>query len=265
MPNTAQPRATLAGQIAWITGGATGIGLAAARALAAEGARVAISGRRADVLDRAVESMRNDGLDVSGYPLDVSDPQAVAEVAARVADDLGGAVGVLACSAGTNVPDRFWADATAESFARVVAINLQGVADCVRAVLPGMRARGGGTIAVVSSWAGRHYVPFTGAAYGASKTALSPLVESINFEQGRHGVRATLIMPGEVATPILATRPVPPSEQDLARMLHPEDVADVIRYVAVAPAHVCVNEVLIAPTWNRIYLGGADLVAGRDA
>lgn len=265
MQTTQQRTDRLRGRVAWITGGATGIGQAAARLLASDGARVAISGRRADELDRAAAALRAEGLDVTGHPLDVADAAAVARVAARIAESTG-PVDVLVCSAGINVPDRFWRNATSESFSKVVAVNLDGVADCVRAVLPGMRSRGGGTIAIVSSWAGRHYVPFTGAAYGASKTALGPLTESINFEEGRHGVRASLIMPGEVATPILKTRPVPPSEAEMSRMLRPEDVAQVIRYVAVAPAHVCLNEVLIGPTWNRIYLGGEDLVAGpREA
>lgn len=248
----------LNGKVAWVTGGATGIGHSAARMLAEEGASVAISGRRADALERAAAALREQGLDVAAYALDVGDAAAVARAAARIQVERG-FVSVLVCSAGTNVPNRFWRDLTAESFASVVDINLQGAASCVHAVLPAMRERGDGVIAVVSSWSGRHYLPFTGAAYGASKMGLAPLVESINIEEGRHGVRASLIMPGEVATPILKTRPVPPSQAEMDRMLQPDDVADVIRYVATAPAHVCLNEVLIGPTWNRIYLGAEDL------
>lgn len=248
----------LGGKVAWVTGGATGIGQSAARMLAEQGASVAISGRRDDALERTAAMLRDQGLDVTAYAVDVSDAAAVARVAARIRTERG-MVSVLVCSAGTNVPNRFWRDSTAKSFAAVVAINLQGAANCVRAVLPTMRERGDGVIAVVSSWSGRHYLPFTGAAYGASKMGLAPLVESINIEEGRHGVRASLIMPGEVATPILKTRPVPPSDAEMNRMLRPDDVADVIRYVATAPAHVCINEVLVGPTWNRIYLGAEDL------
>jgi len=113
----------------------------------------------------------------------------------------------------------------------------------------------GGDDAVV----GASILGFTGAAYGATKTGLAPLVESINDQEGRHGIRATLVCPGEVATPILRTRPVPPSEEEMARMLRPDDVADAIAYVVQAPAHVCLNEVVISPTWNRIYIGADDL------
>ena len=112
---------------------------------------------------------------------------------------------------------------------------------------------------MVSSWAGWRYLTFTGAAYGASKQGLAPLVESLNDQEGVHGIRASLVCPGEVATPILRTRPKPPPQEDMDRMLKPEDVGDAIRYVITAPPHVCLNEIVIAPTYNRIYTGAPDL------
>ena len=68
-----------------------------------------------------------------------------------------------------------------------------------------------------------------------------------------------MICPGEVATPILRARPVPPSDEEMARMLKAEDVAQAIVYAVGAPKHVCLNEIVISPTWNRIYVGGEDL------
>lgn len=246
------------GQVAWITGGGTGIGLETARRLARAGARVVVSGRRQAELDAAVDAMRAEGGQAGAVVLDVSDAKAVAAAADAILAQHG-RIDLLVCSAGTNVPNRHWNTLTPEAFAKVTAINLNGVAFCVTAVLPAMRAAGRGTIAVVSSWAGWRFLPFTGAAYGATKMGLAPLVESLNDQEGRHGIRATLICPGEVATPILRSRPVPPPDADLARMLKPEDVADAIVYVAGAPAHVCLNEIVISPTWNRIYLGADDL------
>ena len=73
----------------------------------------------------------------------------------------------------------------------------------------------------------------------------------INCEECVNGIRSTVLCPGEVATPILDQRPVPVSTQDRARMLQPEDVADLIVYVATLPAHVCLDEVWINPTCNR--------------
>jgi NADP-dependent 3-hydroxy acid dehydrogenase YdfG len=245
-------------RIAWITGGGTGIGLATARRMTAAGWHVVLSGRREAELQAACEAASAVGGSAEALPLDVSDAQAVREVAGRILARHG-RIDALVCSAGTNVPNRHWDALTAEAFARVNAINLNGVAFCVAAVLPAMRQAGGGSIAVVSSWAGWRYLPFTGVAYAATKQALSPLVESINDQEGGNGIRATHVCPGEVATPILRSRPVPPPEEDIARMLQPEDVAEAIVYALTAPSHVCLNEIVLSPTWNRIYRGADDL------
>lgn len=245
-------------KVAWITGGGTGIGLATAQRLAGQGWHVAVSGRREAELKAACDAIAKAGGSAEAVPLDVSDAAAVTGAAEGILAR-NGRIDALVCSAGTNVPNRYWKDLTPEAFAKVSAINLNGVAFCVGAVLPAMRAAGGGSIVVVSSWAGWRYLPFTGAAYGATKQGLSPLVESINDQEGGNGIRATHVCPGEVATPILRSRPVPPPEEDIARMLKPEDVGDAIAYAVNAPAHVCLNEIVIGPTWNRIYRGAEDL------
>lgn len=245
-------------KVAWITGGGTGIGLATAQRLAGQGWHVAVSGRREAELKAACDAIAKAGGSAEAVPLDVSDAAAVTGAAEGILAR-NGRIDALVCSAGTNVPNRYWKDLTPEAFAKVSAINLNGVAFCVGAVLPAMRAAGGGSIVVVSSWAGWRYLPFTGAAYGATKQGLSPLVESINDQEGGYGIRATHVCPGEVATPILRSRPVPPPEEDIARMLKPEDVGDAIAYAVNAPAHVCLNEIVIGPTWNRIYRGAEDL------
>ena len=249
---------TNAKKVAWITGGGTGIGLATAQRLAGQGWHVAVSGRREAELKTACDAIAKAGGSAEAVPLDVSDAGAVSKAAEGILAR-NGRIDALVCSAGTNVPNRYWKDLTPEAFAKVSAINLNGVAFCVGAVLPTMRAAGGGSIVVVSSWAGWRYLPFTGAAYGATKQGLSPLVESINDQEGGNGIRATHVCPGEVATPILRSRPVPPPEEDIARMLEPEDVGDAIAYAVNAPAHVCLNEIVIGPTWNRIYRGAEDL------
>jgi NADP-dependent 3-hydroxy acid dehydrogenase YdfG len=249
---------TLDGKVAWITGGATGVGRQTAQRLARDGARIAISGRREAELQQAVAQLRADGYDAQAFALDVADADAAAATAERIAAQMG-PVELLVCSAGLNVRQRYWQDLAAVDFAKVIRVNLEGVANCVVAVLAGMRARRSGTIVVVSSWAGCHYLPFAGAAYNASKQGLAGLVDSLNFENGRYGVRACAIEPGEIATPILRTRPVPPSAEEMARMLTADDVAEAIGWVVGMPAHVCINELLLSPTWNRIHVGGADL------
>ena len=82
---------------------------------------------------------------------------------------------------------------------------------------------------------------------------------SINMQECVNSIRSCAVLPGEVATPILDKRPVPVSREERARMVQPEDVADLILYLACLPPHVVINEVMITPTWNRAYvaaLGG---------
>jgi NAD(P)-dependent dehydrogenase (short-subunit alcohol dehydrogenase family) len=253
---------TSTGKLAWITGGATGIGLAAAQALGHAGFKLVISGRRAEELAKAEAALRQAGIQVQSRQLDVADAAGVQACVEAIVGEHG-RLDAVVLSAGTNVPNRAWKNLTPEGFSKVTAINLNGVAYCVAAALPAMREAGAGTIVVISSWGGWRFLPFTGAAYGATKMGLAPLVESINYEEGHLGIRATLICPGEVATPILRSRPVPPPEADIARMLQPEDVGAAVAYAVTAPPRVCINELVISPSWNRIYLGADDLAAKR--
>lgn len=244
----------LEGKLAWVTGAGSGIGRAAAEALAAGGARVVLSGRRAAQLDEAAAAIARAGGKAEARPLDVADRQVVERVAASI-----GPVDILVNSAGVNTPKRFWRELRGEEWDRVVRTNPDGTAYCILAVLPGMRAKGSGVIINVSSWAGRYDTQFTGAAYNASKFGVGALTATINMEEGVNGIRACVVYPGEVATPILKTRPVPPSDEEMARMVQPEDMGRVIRFVAETPPHVVLNEIVVSPTWNRIYLGAADL------
>lgn len=240
----------LDGQRAWITGGGSGIGAASARSLAAAGAEVIVSGRRVEPLEEVVAAIRAEGGSAMALPLDVADSQAVAQAAAQI-----GVVDILVASAGLNVPERSTGAVSTSGWDKVIDINLNGVFYPVHAVLPGMRTRGGGLLILVSSWAGRYATRLTGPAYNASKRAVLALSESLNDEEGRNGIRSTAIMPGEVATDILKTRPKPPSQATMDRMMQAEDMARTIQFVAETPAHVCLNEILISPTWNRFYTG----------
>jgi NADP-dependent 3-hydroxy acid dehydrogenase YdfG len=245
---------TSPGKVAWITGGGSGIGLAGAAALAAAGWTVVISGRRAEVVEAAAADLRSKGGAVTALALDVGDAGAVAQAAARILSDHG-RIDCLVNSAGLNVPKRNWADVSTEGWDHVVRINLNGLLYCIHAVLPAMRAQQGGCIINVASWAGRFVSRLTGPAYTATKHAVVALTHSLNMEEYAHGIRACALSPGEVATPILKLRPVPPSAEDMARMLQPEDLGRTIAFVATMPAHVCINEILISPTWNRSYAG----------
>ncbi|HEY9530374.1 MAG TPA: SDR family NAD(P)-dependent oxidoreductase [Burkholderiales bacterium] len=242
----------LQGKVAWITGGGSGIGLAGGIELARAGAHVIISGRSKETLAPALQQIKAAGSG-EAMPLDVASKEEVAKAAAKI-----GRVDILVNSAGINSPRRNFHNVSLESWDQIVAINLSGMFYCVHAVLPGMRSRKDGLIINISSWAGRYASTLTGPGYNATKHAVVALTESINMEECANGIRATSVLPGEVATPILEKRPVPPPPEVRARMLQADDLGKTILFVACLPPRACVNEVIISPTWNRFYLGGLE-------
>jgi len=250
--------ADLKGKVAWITGGGSGIGLAGALELARAGARVVISGRTQRTNESGLAQLKAVG-EAEAIQLDVSDKGAVARTAADI-EKRHGRIDILVTSAGTNIggAKRNFKTMSLEGWDDVVRINLDGLFYCCHAVIPGMRARKDGLIINISSWAGRYASVLTGPAYNATKRAVIAVTESINMEECMNGIRATSILPGEVATPIMEKRPVPPTPAERARMAQPEDFGAAILFVATMPARTCVNEVVIAPTWNRFYVGGLE-------
>ncbi len=248
----------LSGKVAWITGGGSGIGLAGALELAQAGAHVIISGRTERTNQEGLSQIKKFG-SAEVIRLDVADKKAVAAAVADI-EKRHGRIDILVTSAGTNIggAKRNFKNMSVEAWDDVVQINLNGLFYCCHAVIPGMRARKDGLIINISSWAGRYASVLTGPAYNATKRAVIAITESINMEECANGIRATSILPGEVATPILEKRPVPPSKEERARMAQPEDFGKAILFVATMPARSCVNELVIAPTWNRFYLGGLE-------
>jgi NADP-dependent 3-hydroxy acid dehydrogenase YdfG len=93
-----------------------------------------------------------------------------------------------------------------------------------------------------------------GPAYTTTKHAVLALTHSFNMDECVNGLRACCFSPGEVATPILKSRPVPPNEAQMAKMLQPEDCGRTIAFIANLPPRVCVNEILISPTHNRGFI-----------
>ena len=246
------------GQVAWVTGAGSGIGQAAAVALAKAGMRLALSGRGRGALEQTADLVRAAGGQAVVAPADMS----VADDVQRAWEAVLGAYGrcdLLVNSAGLNVPQRSWSEIAPAGIDAVVGVNLNGPFYASRAVLPTMRSQRSGLIIQVSSWAGRYVSKLTGPAYSAAKHGLVALSESLNQEECGYGIRSCCICPGEVATPLLDKRPVPVTAEDKGRMLQAEDLAETILFVARLPATVCINEILISPTWNRGYLEGVKL------
>ncbi len=244
----------LSGQVAWVTGGGSGIGRAAAEALAGAGVTVVVSGRRQSALDEVVAGIEAAGGKAEAQSVTVDDAQAVAALAAHIAERRG-RLDILVNSAGINVPDRRWAEMAVESWDRVVATDLNGAFYCARAVLPIMRERRDGLLIHISSWAGRYDTYLTGPAYNAAKHGLNAMSASLNMDEFKHGIRSCVICPGEVATPIIDKRPIPVPEEERARMLQAEDLGRIVLHVAQMDPRVCINEIVVSPTWNRLSAG----------
>jgi NADP-dependent 3-hydroxy acid dehydrogenase YdfG len=244
---------SLKGKVAWVTGGGSGIGLGGAAALARAGAHVILSGRSSETLKGATKQV--DGAE--SVALDVTNQKEVAK-AAEALVKRHGRIDILLNSAGINLPKRNYRNVSIEGWDQIVATNLSGMFYCCHAVLPAMRKRKEGLIINISSWAGRHASPLFGPGYYATKTAVLALTEQINIEECTNGIRASAILPGEVATPILEKRPVPPSPHERARMLQPDDLGQAVLFIATLPSRVCINELMITPTWNRFIVGGLE-------
>ena len=246
----------IAGQVVWITGAGSGIGRAMAVAFAAAGCRVAITGRRADQLAETARLMGG-----TAVPADVADAVAVAEAHQAVVAALG-EVDILINNAGTNAKRRHWRELSAADMAQVVDVNLKGPFICTLAVLPAMRARRRGLVIHTVSNAATGIFAVAGPTYTASKHGARALSATLNAEEGIHGIRSVCINPGEVETPILDTRPRPPSAADRALMVQPEDVAAAAVFAARLPPRTCMAEMLITPTDNNFYRATAQAIAG---
>jgi NADP-dependent 3-hydroxy acid dehydrogenase YdfG len=228
-----------------VTGAGTGIGEAVARGFVDAGARVAFVGRRAEKLAEAASGLAEERVLLNSC--DVADRAAVDALAAQV-EDQWGTVDVLVNNAGINTNPRAVGEVDPEDWDRTIAINLTGVYNMIRAVLPGMRAKKDGIVITVSSIAGLRASKLAGAAYSASKHGAVALTHSINEEEVEYGIRACAICPGEVETPILEKRPEPVSAERRASMLQPADLVQAVLFVAALPPRACVPVLVIKPT-----------------
>ncbi len=232
-----------------VTGGGSGIGLAIAEALAAEGSRVAITGRGAERLQKAA-TPKGGRPPLLSRVCDVSDRAATTELFAWLEKELG-PLDILVNSAGINVPRRMMAELDPADWDRMMAINTNGAFNCIYAALPGMRAKQSGLIVNISSIAGKRAMKLGGPGYCASKFAMTALGTTVGLEERANGIHVTNIYPGEVDTPILADRPTPVPPEKLARMLKPEDIAACVVTIARLPARAVVPELVITPLYQE--------------
>lgn len=227
-----------------VTGAGSGVGRAVALRFAAEGWRVALVGRRPEPLADTAAAASGHGR-AGVFPCDVSAPESVAAMAAAVLAQFD-QVDVLVNAAGINVTRRSFEDLSLDDWHAVLATNLHGAYYCIRAFLPGMRARRTGTIININSDVGKVARDLAGPAYVSSKFGLMGLTQQINAEERANGVRACSICPRDINTPLLDRRPQPPAPEVRARMLQPDDLAECVWLVATLPARAIVDEISLS-------------------
>ena len=230
-------RRTLAGRVALVTGGASGIGLACARRLKAEGARVAI----ADADARRLGALRKVFGVADLYETDVADPEA----ARRTVADLlrrRGRLDLLVLAAGICRDAVLW-KMTDEAWDRVIAVDLSGAAHYLRAAAPALRRGRSGRVVLISSINGRRG-KFGQSNYAAAKAGLLGLARSAARELAASGVTVNVVEPGFTETPMTANLPAEVrrralGETPLGRAAQPEDIAAAVAFlVGPGAAHV---------------------------
>jgi NADP-dependent 3-hydroxy acid dehydrogenase YdfG len=242
----------LAGKIALVTGAGTGIGEAAALALAEAGATVVVTGRRPGPLEDVARRINQTG-SAHVQPADLTKADAVH----KVGDYIGATFGrldILVNNAGVNIVERHWDKLTPESIDTLLQGNLTAALYCVTVALPFMREQQDGLMIHTASMAGRFIGGVSGPIYTVAKHGIVAMSHGLNMQECVNGIRSTVFLPGEVATPILDLRPNPVGPEVRARMVQPQDCGDLIRYIACLPRHLVMNEVHLAPTHNRGYL-----------
>ncbi|MCC6305761.1 MAG: SDR family oxidoreductase [Rhodobacteraceae bacterium] len=238
----------LAGRVAAITGAASGIGLACARAMGAAGARVVLIDRAgAAVAARAAE------LGPAAVPLalDLTDRAAVGAMTARILAATG-RLDIFHANAGAYVGGGV-AEGDPDAWDRMLALNVNAVFRSIHAVLPHMIARGSGDIVVTSSVAG--VVAVVGEpVYTASKHAVQAFVHTLRRQVAPAGLRVGAVLPGPVATPLIDDWPAAKRAAELARggIMPPEEVAAAVLFMLTRPPTVTVRDLVILPQRNDL-------------
>lgn len=230
----------LNGKVAVVTGGSSGIGEAIARKLASAGAKVMVVASSSVAKAQAVaDAIAADGGTAYGYALDVRDRSAVRDFMAKIAAEHG-PVAILVTSAGIFLPTPIGA-ADPDIFDQTIDVNVKGTFHCIDAVVPGMKANGGGHIVCLSSGADRTGVTAF-STYCASKAAVTMLVRTLALELAGHDININSIAPGNTATPMNEGMRTDPAQKAVLDSLNaatpskrkfsdPEDIAELALFL----------------------------------
>jgi len=240
--NSIQP---LSGQVAAITGSASGIGFASAQAMILAGAQVVLIDRDATALAKACDTLGTAALPLV---LDLLDPAQCAAMPQRILDLTGGRLDIFHANAGLYVGGDL-VDANDDAIDRMLNLNINVVMKNVRGVLPHMIERGAGDIMVTSSLAAHFPTPWE-PVYASSKWAIDCFVQTVRRQVFKHGIRVGAISPGPVITSLLADWPAEKLAEAKAKgsLLEASEVASVVLFMLTRPRGMTIRDVVMMPT-----------------
>lgn len=242
----------LQGRWALVTGATSGFGEAIAHRLAAAGCHVAVTGRRADRLERVAKEIRSSHrVEVATLAFDVRDREAVSQALAEAKAHLS-KLEILVNNAGLALALDPIQSGNPDDWNQMIDTNVKGLLYVTRAVLPGMLERGRGHVVNIGSVAG-HQVYSGGAVYSATKFAVRALSDALRHDVLGTGIRITNVEPGLAETEFSVVRFKGEQARASAvyegtRPLQPEDVADAVHWAVTRPPHVNVQSILLMPT-----------------
>jgi len=233
----------LSGKVAFVTGGGTGIGAGIARAFAGAGASVAVTGRRAEMLESTVQAIEQAGGRAIAVASDVTDLEMLSAAVDAVVTQLDGLHIVVANAGGPPVPGPVL-DMAAEDWQQTIDLNLNGVWNTAKATVPHLVAGGGGHLLVIGSCAGRSRNAETVGAYGAAKAGVSQLTRVLAWELADSSIAVNELTPGLTTTPGIGVVEgvVPDFLEDAARgmgewLKGPDDVGEFALHLVGLPTN----------------------------
>lgn len=235
----------LTGKVVLVAGASSGLGKATSIAASAAGAQVVLFARRPDALADVAATIEATGGQFHVVAGDATDERAASQ-AVDEAKNKFGKLDIAVNSVGTNIKQRALHDLSLSAWHELLRANLESAYVLTQAVLPTFRHQQDGLLLHVSS-SGAKVPDLSGAGYQASKAGVAALGHATMAEERVNGIRVTVVFPGAMDTPLLQKRPIPPTEDQLARVLQPADVANLCVAVMALPSTAYVPELLVYP------------------
>jgi ribitol 2-dehydrogenase len=234
----------MSGKVAAITGAASGIGLACAEALIAEGARVVFVDRD----EAAVEKLcKKHGDAAIPLIIDLTSPESCARLLPETLK-LAGKLDILLANAGIYIGGDL-VEADTANIDRLYNLNVNAVVKNIHDVLPHMIERGTGDIIVTASVAGHFPIPWE-PVYSSSKWAITCFVQTVRRQVFKHGIRVAQVSPGPVVSALLADWPAERLQKakDSGALMEPTEVSDAVMYMLTRPRNVTIRDMIVLPS-----------------